>query len=207
MRFLLGVFLCAATALPAWSQVAEVRAGIGVHDLGVIGDFTVKEESGVINAEIIFEEPEVLKWAFSPQPYIGGQLNLGGGTSYGGAGLLWRQNFGKKFYGDFSFGVVIHDGTLEADLPTIDLDQFDTVEELRADPQAQAILNERFFRIFNTLEYGSRILLREQLTLGYRLDNKWALEGYFEHVSHGNIWTDGPNDGSESAGFRVNRKF
>ena len=99
MRFLLGVFLCAATAPPAWSQVAEVRAGIGAHDLGVIGDFTVKEESGVINAEIIFEEPEVLKWAFSPQPYIGGQLNLGGGTSYGGAGLLWRQNFGKKFVG------------------------------------------------------------------------------------------------------------
>ena len=196
-----------ASALPAMAQVAEVRAGIGVHDIGVIGDFTVKEQSGVINAEIIFEEPKFLKWALSPQPYIGGQLNLGGGTSYGGAGLLWRQNFGKRFYGDFSFGAVIHDGTLQADLPTIDLDQFDTREELLADPNVQAVIAERLFRIFNTLEYGSRILLREQLTLGYRLDENWAVEGYFEHLSHGNIWTDAPNDGSESAGFRVNRKF
>ena len=193
--------------MPAMAQVAEVRAGIGAHDLRVLSDQTVKEDSGVINGEIIFEEPEFLKWALSPQPYIGGQLNLGGGTSYGGAGLLWRQNFGKKFYGDFSFGVVIHDGTLEADLPTIDINDFESVEAFLADPQAQAILNERSFRLLNTLEYGSRILLREQLTLGYRLDEKWALEGYFEHVSHGNIWTDGPNDGSDSAGFRVNRKF
>ena len=193
--------------MPAMAQVTEVRAGIGAHDLRVLSDQTVKEDSGVINGEIIFEEPEFLKWALSPQPYIGGQLNLGGGTSYGGAGLLWRQNFGKKFYGDFSFGVVIHDGTLEADLPTIDFNDFESVEAFLADPQAQAILNERSFRRLNTLEYGSRILLREQLTLGYRLDEKWALEGYFEHVSHGNIWTDGPNDGSDSAGFRVNRKF
>ena len=193
--------------MPAWAQVAEERAGIGAHDLRVLSDQTVKEDSGVINGEIIFEEPEFLKWALSPQPYIGGQLNLGGGTSYGGAGLLWRQNFGKKFYGDFSFGVVIHDGTLEADLPTIDINDFESVEAFLADPQAQAILNERSFRLLNTLEYGSRILLREQLTLGYRLDEKWALEGYFEHVSHGNIWTDGPNDGSDSAGFRINRKF
>ena len=189
------------------AQVAEVRVGIGAHDLRVLSDQTVKEDSGVINGEIIFEEPEFLKWALSPQPYIGGQLNLGGGTSYGGAGLLWRQNFGKKFYGDFSFGVVIHDGTLEADLPTIDINDFESVEAFLADPQAQAILNERSFRLLNTLEYGSRILLREQLTLGYRLDEKWALEGYFEHVSHGNIWTDGPNDGSDAAGFRINRKF
>ena len=207
MKCLASVFLCAATAMPAMAQVTEVRAGIGAHDLRVLGDQTVKEDSGVINGEIIFEEPEFLKWALSPQPYIGGQLNLGGGTSYGGAGLLWRQNFGKKFYGDFSFGVVIHDGTLEADLPTIDFNDFESVEAFLADPQAQAILNERSFRRLNTLEYGSRILLREQLTLGYRLDEKWALEGYFEHVSHGNIWTDGPNDGSDSAGFRVNRKF
>ena len=92
-------------------------------------------------------------------------------------------------------------------MPTIDINDFESVEAFLADPQAQAILNERSFRLLNTLEYGSRILLREQLTLGYRLDEKWALEGYFEHVSHGNIWTDGPNDGSDAAGFRINRKF
>jgi len=207
MKFILGAIICAATAVPAFGQVAEVRAGIGVHDLRVLSDLSVKEESIVLNGEIVFVEPEFLKWALSPQPYVGGQLNLGGGTSYGGAGLLWRQNFGKKFYGDFAIGLVVHDGALEADLPVINLDDFNSVEELLADPDTRRLLSERSFRLLNTLEYGSRVLLREQLTLGYHLDEDWAVEGYFEHVSHGNFWTDGKNDGSDSAGFRVNRKF
>lgn len=201
LKLLLSAFLCAASAIPAFAQVAEVRAGIGAHDIRAISDLLVKEESIVINGEIIFEEPKFLKWAFSPQPYIGGQLNLGGGTSWGGAGLLWRQNLGKRFYADFGFGAVIHDGTLDVfdgfKLPDRDLTQedFDTA------------FDELFFRRRSKIEYGSRVLLKEQLTLGYRLDEDWAIEGYFEHVSHGNFWTDNENDGSDSAGFRVNRKF
>ena len=207
MKIILGAILCALSATTAFAQVSEVRAGIGVHDLRVLSDLSVKEESVMVNGEIIFEEPEFLKWALSPQPYIGGQLNLGGGTSYGGAGLLWRQNFGKRFYGDLAVGLVVHDGTLEANLPTVDIDGFDSVDDILADPMVSAILSERRFRRLNTLEYGSRVLIREQLTLGYRLDDDWAVEGYFEHVSHGNIWTEAKNDGSDSAGFRVNRKF
>jgi len=207
MRLLLGAILCATSTTVAMAQVAEVRAGVGVHDIRVLSDLPIRENSIVLNGEILFEEPELLKWAFSPQPYIGGQLNLSGNTSYGGAGLVWRQNFGKRFYGDLAVGLVVHDGTLELNLPTVDIDGFDSFEEFSADPVVQAILSERAFLINNTIEYGSRVLLREQLTLGYRLNEDWAVEGYFEHVSHGNLWTNADNDGSDSAGFRVNRTF
>lgn len=207
MRLLLGALLCAASTSMAMAQVAEVRAGVGVHDIRVLSNLPIREHSVVLNGEVLFEEPEFLKWAFSPQPYIGGQLNLGGSTSYGGAGLVWRQNFGKRFYGDLAVGLVVHDGALELNLPTVDLDGFESIEEIRADPVVQAILSERAFLRSNTIEYGSRVLIREQLTLGYRLNENWAVEGYFEHVSHGNLWTDADNDGSDSAGFRVNRKF
>ncbi|MDB2438600.1 acyloxyacyl hydrolase [Hellea sp.] len=57
------------------------------------------------------------------------------------------------------------------------------------------------------LDYGSRVLIREQLTLGYGLNEDWTVEGYCEHVSPGNLWTNADNDGSDSAGFRVNRTF
>ena len=207
MKLLFGALLCAASTTAAMAQVTEVRAGIGAHDIRVIGNLPVRESSIVLNGEILFKEPEFLKWALSPKPYIGGQLNLGRGTSYGGAGLVWRQNFGKRFYGDFAVGLVVHDGTLQLDLPTVDLSDFESIEEIRADPMVQAVLNERIFLIDNNIEYGSRVLIREQLTLGYRMNKNWAVEGYFEHVSHGNFWTDSDNDGSDSAGFRVNRKF
>ena len=200
MKFIFGVCLCAAFATPALAQIEEIRAGIGAHDISVIGTVPVKEQALVVNAEIVFDEPKFLKWALSPQPYINGSLNLGGSTSYAGAGLLWRQNISKRFYADFGFGLVVHDGTL---------DIFDDIDASGLIMQGgfDTFFSELGFLRENRLEYGSRVLLREQLTVGYRLDEDWAVEGYFEHVSHGNLWTDAENDGSDSAGFRVNRKF
>ena len=204
MKFLIGALLCLASSTLSVAQVAEVRAGIGVHDLRVIGNQPVRERSVVLNGEILFEEPEFLKWALSPQPYIGGQLNLERHTSFGGAGLVWRQNFGKQLYSDLAVGFVIHDGTLGIVLPSVDLDGL-SIEETRAIFRERFILSESLRN--TTIEYGSRVLIREQLTLGYLMNANWAIEGYFEHVSHGNFWTDAENDGSDSAGFRINRIF
>ena len=93
-----------AFASTASAQVAEIRLGANFHDIDWTGagSGSDKERSGAINGEIIFEEPEFLKWALTPQPYIGGAVNLGGETSYGGGGLMWRQTFAENFYIDFS---------------------------------------------------------------------------------------------------------
>lgn len=193
MKLLLGACLCAASVIPAFAQVAEVRAGVTAHDLGwtIINADGDEEKSVAFNAEIIFEEPEFLKWALSPQPYIGGTLNLEGNTSYGGAGLLWRQNLGKTFYGDFAFGLVIHDGILDID-----------------DARANASNTTELLDILrNSNFYGSRILFRQQLTLGVNISEEWAAEGFVEHISHGGLLANGPNEGSDAAGFRLNRKF
>ena len=175
------------------AQVAEVRAGVTAHDLGwtIINADGDEERSVAFNAEIIFEEPEFLKWALSPQPYIGGTLNVEGNTSYGGAGLLWRQNLGETFYGDFAFGLVIHDGFLDFD-------------DVRSNTSNTA---DFFDLLRNNNLYGSRVLFRQQLTLGVNLSEEWAAEGFVEHISHGGLLSDGPNEGSDAAGFRVNRKF
>jgi len=205
MKFLPVAIFYAVSTTAATAQVVEVRAGIGVHDLRVISDQSVRERSVVFNGEVLFNEPQFLKWAFSPQPYIGWQLNLDGHTSYGGAGLVWRQGFGKWFYGDVAVGFVIHDGTLEiGSLPPIDREGL-SQEELGALFRERIALSNNLFE--NNIEYGSRVLIREQLTLGFRVNESWAVEGYFEHVSHGNFWTNAENDGSDSAGFRVNRRF
>lgn len=176
----------------AQAQVAEMRVGTNIHDIEILGFGTNKEKenSGAINAEVVFEEPQFLKWALSPQPYIGGTYNLEGNTSYGGGGLLWRQGFGNKFYGDFSFGLVIHNGNLEFDRPTTPAESLIFQEQTR-----------------ENIEFGSRILFRQQVALGYRFNETYSTEFFIEHLSHGRILSSRSNEGLDVIGGRIAKRF
>ncbi len=180
------------SAVPAFAQVSEIRVGISnfdteIIDLGITV-FNGRENSVAINGEIIFEEPEFLKWALTPQPYINATINLEGDTSFGGAGLLWRQSFGDKLYGDFSFGLVVHDGTNIID-PNNELDFFERIN----------LRNEN-------ISFGSRVLFREQITLGYRITNDWAAEIFGEHLSNGQVFGN-INEGVDIVGAKVSKRF
>lgn len=180
------------TSAPSFAQISEIRFGISNFDertlkLG-ISAINGRENSVAINAEIVFEEPEFLKWALTPQPYINGTLNLEGETSYGGAGLMWRQSFNDKFYGDFSFGLVLHDGTNDID-PNNDLSIFEFLE--RRDSE---------------ISFGSRVLFREQVTLGYRITDSWSAEIFGEHLSNGQI-LGGINEGVDILGIKASKRF
>jgi hypothetical protein len=202
-------------ASPAAAQVAEVRLGANFHDIDWTGagSGSDKERSGAINGEVVFEEPEFLKWALSPQPYVGGALNLGGETSYGGGGLLWRQTFAKNFYIDVSLGLVIHDGTIEVKPSAIVQSVIDdaTVEDgLTPEQRAQFETDLADFRNRQQTEidYGSRILFREQIALGYRWSDEWSTHVFVEHLSHGNILvSDRPNEGLDTLGVRASYHF
>lgn len=212
------LFLSAAIALglstPAFAQVAEVRVGANIHDIdwSGFGKGSDKERSTAINAEIVFEEPEFLKWALSPQPYIGGAINLEGETSYGGGGLLWRQTFAENFHIDYSLGLVVHDGTLEAQPSALVQSVLDGVNPATFTPaQAQQFLDDLAafrFRQQNEIDFGSRVLFRNQFVLGYRFSDDWSAHIFAEHLSHGRILAPGkPNEGLDTLGFRVSRHF
>lgn len=191
------------------AQISEVRVGIAEFSEDFINPGTEidngVEQSLALQGEIIIEEPKFLKWALSPQPYVNATLNLEGNTNHTGVGLLWRQGFGKKLYGDFAFGFVVHDGTKiiqGSDFigpgPTLDF--------------------EGYYNAFETeREFGTRLLFREQVTLGYRINEDWAAELFFEHLSNGlgsirkpdpdiSIYNQ-PNDAVDSLGLRVAKRF
>jgi len=186
------VFFTSILGNPANGQIAEVRGGLNVHDIEILGlgSNKEKENSIAINAEIIFEEPEFLKWALTPQPYIGGTINLEGQTSYGGAGLMWRQSLGEKFYADFSFGLVAHDGNLEFDRPTT---------------PAENVIFEQLTS--ENIEFGSRILFRQQISFGLRINEEWAAEFFIEHLSHGKILSSRSNEGLDVVGGKIAKRF
>ena len=170
--------------MTASAQIAEIRVGVTEFDERTLDiSFTSQvgqENSVAINAEILFDEPEILKWALTPQPYINGTLNLEGNTSYGGVGLLWRQSFGDKFYGDIASGVVVHTGSNQFTLATL------------LDPNRRII-------------FGSRFLFRQQGAIGFNLNEDWASEIFFEHLSNAGLGFS--NEGADSLGFRVVRKL
>jgi lipid A 3-O-deacylase len=213
---ILGLVTALGLSVPAMAQVSEIRGGVHQHDIEFfgLGGKKGKETSAALNLEIIFEEPEFLKWALSPQPYIGGSFNLEGNTSYGGAGLLWRQTLGEKLYFDFAFGLVGHDGTKEVPLPSYFQDPAivaaldGTVPITPA--QLTRIRSENipyFDSLNNEIEFGSRILFREALTLGLRVSDRWATEVYVEHLSNGKILTNGSNEGLDVFGGRLSYRF
>lgn len=213
---LLGLITAIGLSTPAVAQVSEIRFGAHQHDIEFfgLGGKKGKETSAALNAEIIFAEPDFLKWALSPQPYIGGSLNLEDNTSYGGAGLMWRQTLGDKLYFDFAFGLVAHNGTKEVALPSY-FDDPAIVAGINGGgltaAQLQRIRTENvpYFESLNTeIEFGSSILFREALTLGFRVNDRWATEIYVEHLSHGNILVQNePNEGLDVLGGRLSYRF
>ncbi len=175
------------------AQIAEIKAGISDFDEEIIGvgwalGFA-DENSIAINADVIFDEPKFLKWALSPQPYLGALINLEGKTSYGSAGLLWRQELSQKLYMDFSLGLAVHNGTLDINF------------------QRGPSFRETFDRFDTEIEFGSRVLFKPQLSLGYRVTDEWAGEIYFEHLSHATLLDDKDNDGVDIVGIRAAKRF
>ena len=213
-HLLLSVALVFGLSSTASAQVTEIRAGASVHDIDWtgLGSGSDKERSAAIVAEVIFEEPEILKWALTPQPYIGGQLNLGGRTSFASTGLLWRQTFAENFYFDYQFGLAIHDGTLEAKPSALVQSVASAGRTSGLTPaEAQQFLIDLAdfrFRQQNEIDFGSRVLFQNQFSLGYRFNEDWSASIFANHLSHGKILApNSPNEGLDTVGFRMARHF
>ena len=181
-------------ATPSQAQISEFRAGITEFDekttglkWGAAGGV---EHSVGINAEIIFNKLSSKSSDLIPHIYAGGMINLNGDTSFIGSGLLWRKDFSDKLYGDIGLGLVVHNGTKSVFTA-------DTGETFA----------ERLQRSREEISFGSTVLFRPHLTFGYRFDDKWAGEVFFEHLSNGTVFASRINQGVDSVGMRIARRF
>ncbi len=173
----------------AWSgELEELRLNVMVHDVNLTGNGAGGKENGAdFQGELVFSSPEFLSWAGSPRPYLNASLNTAGMTNFGGAGLAWQYAFSSAIYGEFDFGLVVHDGIVN--LPPNPGDP----ERIRLDA-TRVIL-------------GSRILFRPTFVLGLHLNERWDAAFVFEHLSHGQILASGRNEGLDNLGLRLSYKF
>ncbi len=195
-KSLLGALALLCMQAPP-ASADEIRLGVMVHNADFFSGFLFlgrrgQEDSISLSAEYVWDSPDFLSWALKARPYVGGSLNLAGNTSHAGAGLLWRQGFLNKFYAEYAVGVVVHNGSTRIPRLTPPVDPVERANRIR--------------RLNTEIQFGSRVLFRLQAALGYRFNEKWAGEIVYEHLSHAQLFGR-INQGSDSFGFRVSRRF
>lgn len=176
-RLALAAIGCALAALGSPTRAGEVFAGGFQHgvELGIAAGH---EEKGV-DLELGYRT-EPLNHLFS-HPRVYGLLskNLSGDTSFASVGLLWRRDFTSRLYGQFGFGVAVHDGAVNfADVGT------------RRDK----------------IVFGSRALFQPELDLGWSLSRRWAVEASYVHISNGHLLAR-INPGMDDLGARLVYRF
>ncbi len=183
--FLAVAAAAAIVAAPASvGQVDSVRLGVMKHNICVIDCKNADKESGVnISGELRFRSPDFLGWAGSPHPYLMVSANTDGNTSYGGGGLEWDFEFAPGWRLEPGFGYVIHDGDIN--------NPFASGTQEAVDYSADHVL------------LGSRDLFRTSLALTWEFSPGFAVQGIYEHLSHGQILGEGRNQGLDEIGVRA----
>lgn len=178
----------------------DVRLGLMAHDVDLpgIGGAKGKEAGSAVTAEYIFDAD----WVWGARPYVYVSGNLDGNTSHGGFGVNLRHNFENKIYLEWGGGLSYHTGEIRVPNPAdVDPDDYATGAE------AAAEIERRFELKHTNIEFGSDVLLRNQIVVGYQFTSELGVELAYEHLSNGRIIGGPENEGIDNVGARVTRKF
>ena len=164
-----------AGLMPATAMAQEVYGGVYAHGVETPFTFETNEGGTDLQAGIRFDPIEGLA---DVQPYVFGSVNLGGDTSFVGAGVGWKAEVGPVYLRP-GVGLVIHDGP-----------------ELRVDP-------EDGYRT----DLGSRVLFEPEIAIGVDVSEKFSVEASWVHISNARLFNSEQNPGIDMMGLRVNMGF
>lgn len=186
-----SVLAFALSAAGPADAAEELRVAVVHHNMRTDhGEWADPKEDGPnVEVELVYKSPDLLELLGSPRPYTMVSANTQGNTSFAAAGLYWRWEFADGWALEPGFGYAIHDG--ERDIPLAFPDN---------SPEATA------FEASHQL-LGSRDLFRTSIGLERELGRSFAIQLYYEHLSHGQILDKGRNQGLDEAGLRFIYRF
>ena len=181
----------AALAAPGAAQaglIDEVKFGAVVHNIRVTDGKNANKESGpVVEAQVNFTSPGVLRIVGAPRPYAVAAVNASGDTSFAAVGLEWRWEFAEGWGFEPGFGYALHDG--EVSNPFAD-----------GTPQSTAFVRDKVL-------YGSEDLFRVSFAVTRDFGERWNAQAILLHYSHGQILGTGRNQGVDQLGVRLGYKL
>jgi lipid A 3-O-deacylase len=195
----IGAALALAGTSAAPAQAAELLLGAFAHDSTFLGEtFGVgaagREEGVDLHLGVRSAPIETLDWLGRPQAHAFVSINSEDTSNFVAAGLSWPVALGDRFYLRPGLGLAYTDG--EADLPPVNA------------PGLAPAERERRLKLYRSrIDFGSQILFQPEISLGYRLGERWAVELSWVHISNGQVFENGKNQGLDDAGVRLIYSF
>jgi hypothetical protein len=200
-KALFAAAACAAVALAAPAFAGEAFVGVYKHDVTFLGEAVglgaAGREDGVdVHLGYRTNRIESLRWLGKPQVHAMVSINSENTSNFVAAGFDWRIELGKPggFYLRPGMGLAYTDG--KAGLPPANAPNISDEERAR-----------RTNLYYTRIDFGSHVLFEPELALGYDLNDRWSAELSYTHLSNGQIFHQGKNQGLDDAGARLVYKF
>ncbi|HEX2802002.1 MAG TPA: acyloxyacyl hydrolase [Phenylobacterium sp.] len=178
---------------------ADLILGAYAHDVTWIGEMigsgAAGRESGAdIELGVRSRRLETWTWLLKPQAHAFISVNTRGTSNFVAAGLSWPIPIGERLYLRPGLGLAYTDG--KAGLPPANAQNISPAETAR-----------RLHLYYTRIDFGSKILFQPELGLGYRFSPRLAGELSWVHISNGEIFHQGKNQGLDDAGVRLIYSF
>lgn len=200
-KALFAAAACAAVAVAAPALAGEAFVGVYKHDVTFIGDAVglgaAGREDGVdVHLGYRTNRIESLRWLGKPQVHAMVSINSENTSNFVAAGFDWRIELGQPggFYLRPGLGLAYTDG--KAGLPPANAPNISDEERAR-----------RTELYYTRIDFGSHVLFEPELALGYDINDSWSAELSYTHLSNGQIFHQGKNQGLDDAGVRLVYKF
>jgi hypothetical protein len=192
---------CAAAAvlvsasLADRAEASEVFVGVYGHDVTFIGDLVglgaAGREGGVdVHAGFRTGRIDQLALIWRPQIHAFVSVNSEGTSNFAAVGFNWRIALGERFYFRPGIGLAYTDGKTNhppANVPGL----------------TPAEIQRRTELYYSRIDFGSQVLFEPEFALGYDISDRLAIEASYTHLSHGQIFHQGKNQGLDDAGVRL----
>jgi lipid A 3-O-deacylase len=182
-------------ALAAPAGAAELLLGAYAHDVTYIGKFVgsgAAGREGGADIELGIRSDRIEAWRIigAPQAHAFVSLNTNNTSNFVAAGLSWPIRISDRLYFRPGLGLAYTDG--KAGLPPVN-----------APGLAPEEIQRRLHLYLTRIDFGSKMLFQPEVNLGVHLTDRLSAELSWVHISNGEVFHHGKNQGLDDTGVRV----
>jgi len=182
----------AAVIVSAGSPACASEVWVGAYS----HDFSSGPREGGFDIQLGYRTARLEALRLLGRPSVDGMVTLNNQTSTHSAaiGLDWAIGLGGGFYIRPGFGLAYTTG--KAVLPPANAPGLSPQE-----------LERRLHLRERRIDFGSHMLFKPEMAVGYRVSDRLAVEASYVHLSNGQIFHKGKNQGLDDAGARLVWRF
>ena len=193
-KTVIGCALAALTlAAAAPASAGEILGGVYAHGVGV-----KQSQEGGVDGLIGYRTDSITGWTWIWQPsfHVIAGANTNVSTDFIAAGLDWKINLTRdhRWYIRPGIGLALTNG--EAN-----------IGNAFAPGLSPAEMQRRLHLSHTRIDFGDPVLFEPELALGYKVSDHWAAELSYIHLSNGEIFHHGENQGLDDIGARLAYHF